>query len=214
MRVQRLGSWTMMALAALAALPLACVEEGGSKLGGGQSPLGDVDTTFAVDAIPGFSDFDVRIEELADGVSTLTVSCNVTDQAMLELAPQIPGTEVSGSTVTGGGRVRLTSEGIANVYDEGELILIKYDAKVGDSWSVTRGGSTITRTVTAVSEADDYPWNGMLIKTANTEEVGRNLPGVSKVEYRTNHRFGLVGISVTFDDGSSKSVNVVASTTN
>lgn len=214
MRERRLGSWTAVTLAVAAATSLACDEAGGPKLGGSQSPLGEVDTTFALDAIPGFSDFDVRIEELADGVSTLTVACTVTDQAMLELAPQIPGTEVSGSTVTGGGRVRLTSEGIANVYDEGELILIKYDAKVDDSWSVTRGGSTITRTVTAVPEADDYPWNGMLIKTAVTEEVGRNLPGVSKVEYRTNHRFGLVGITVTFDDGSTKSVNVVASTTN
>lgn len=208
-------SWLLVAILAFAgAGAAACDGPGGPRLGGTQSPLGEVDTSYAVDAVPGIVDFAVRVDELAEGVSTLVVSCTVTDQAMLELAPQIPGTEVSGSSVTGGGRVRLTSEGIANVYDEGELILIKYDARVGDSWSIDRGGATITRTVTAVSEADDYPWNDVLIKTAVTEETGRPIPGVTKVEYRTNHRFGLVAISVTFDDGSTKSVNIVGSTTN
>lgn len=204
------GLWLFLLVGA------ACSGSGGpgTTLGGSQSPIGEANTTFAIANIPGFSSFDAKIGELTGGVSKIVVSCTVADSAMLDIARAIPGTQVSGNTVTGGGKARITSEGIANVYDEGELVLIKFDAKVGDTYTLTRGSSTITRTVTAVSTTDDFPWNNMLIKTDTVEEKGRNLPGVSKIEYRTNHRFGLVAIKAYFEDGTSKSVNIIGSKTN
>lgn len=46
------------------------------------------------------------------------------------------------------------------------------------------------------SETDDYAWGWLLIKTMTVEETGREVPGVSKVVYETNHRFGLVAVTV------------------
>lgn len=93
-----------------------------------------------------------------------------------------------------------------NVIDEGNLIPVKYDAKVGDSWSLKRGSKTIPRTVTKKSETDDYSWGWLLIKTITVEETGCDVPGVTKVVYETNHRFGHVGVTVFLEDGTSKKI--------
>lgn len=199
----------------LIGLASACGVPGTSAtVAGPQSAIGEANNTFAINNITGFTGFNAKIGSLADGVSKIVVSCTVADSAMLDIARVIPGTQVNGSTVTGGGSARITTAGISNIYDEGELVLIRYDAKVGDTYSLKRGTSTITRKVTSVPVADDYPWNGMLIKTATIEETGRGLPGVSKIEYRANHKFGLVGVKVYFEDGTTKSVDIVSSKTN
>jgi hypothetical protein len=124
------------------------------------------------------------------------------------MADYIPGTVISGNTVTGGGKAKITDKGIMNVYDEGNLILVEYSAKVGDKYTLKRGASTITREVTAKSTKDDYFWGWMMIKTITVEETGRGIPGVSKVVYETNHKFGLVGIKVYFEDGTTKNVGI------
>jgi hypothetical protein len=71
-----------------------------------------------------------------------------------------------------------------------------------------RGANTITRKVVSKSTTDDYFWAWMMIKTSGVEETGRGIPGVSKIEYQTNHKFGLVAIKAYFEDGTSKIVSI------
>jgi hypothetical protein len=180
----------------------------GQTLGGSQSPMGEVGNTFSVGEVQGLSNPSAEITELNDGISTISFTCQVTDPVLLDMARYIPGNKVTGNTVTGGGKVKITDKGIMNVYEEGNLMLVKYDASVGDEYTLKRGVNTIHRKVTAKSETDDYFWGWMLIKTIAIEETGRGIPGVSKVEYQTNHKFGLVGVKVYFEDGTTKSVGV------
>jgi hypothetical protein len=188
--------------------------EDDDSLGGSQSPIGAVDNNFGISDVTGISNANAKVTKLDKDVSTITYTCTVDNANWLSLAPYIPGTVVNGKNVTSTGKVILTSEGIMNVYDEGNLILVKYDAKVGDSWSLKRGSKTITRTVSKKSETDDYSWGWLLIKTITVEETGRDVPGVTKVVYETNHRFGLVGVTVFFEDGTSKKVGIFSDADN
>ena len=188
--------------------------EDDDSLGGSQSPIGAVDNNFGISDVTGISNANAKVTKLDKDVSTITYTCTVDNPNWLSLAPYIPGTVVNGKNVTSTGKVILTSEGIMNVYDEGNLILVKYDAKVGDSWSLKRGSKTITRTVSKKSETDDYSWGWLLIKTITVEETGRDVPGVTKVVYETNHRFGLVGVTVFFEDGTSKKVGIFSDAEN
>ena len=154
--------------------------EDDDSLGGSQSPIGAVDNNFGISTVTGISNANAKVTKLDKDVSTITYTCIVDNPNWLSLAPYIPGTVVNGKSVTSIGKVILTSEGIMNVYDEGNLILVKYDAKVGDSWSLKRGSKTITRTVTKKSETDDYSWGWLLIKTMTVEETGRDVPGSHK----------------------------------
>lgn len=184
------------------------------KLSGSQSPIGAVDNGFGISQVTGISNATAKVSSLDGKTSTITYTCTVDNPSWLSMAQYIPGTVVNGKNVTSTGKVILTDEGIMNVYDEGNLILVKYDAEVGDSWSLKRGSSTITRTVTKKSTTDDYSWGWLLIKTITVEETGRNIPGVLKVVYETNHRFGLVAVKVYFEDGTSKSVGIFSDADN
>jgi len=101
-----------------------------------------------------------------------------------------------------------STEGVAYVNASGDqVILVKYDAKVGDQWSyTTKGGKQITRKVTAVSTTDDFFWSGMLIK-AITVEQNLPYPGFTKAVYRANHKFGVVQVEVFLEDGTSMAIS-------
>lgn len=99
--------------------------------------------------------------------------------------------------------VKITSEGILDYTnaDEAPFTAIKYDAKVGDKYVLKKSnGQKITRTVTAKSETDDFEWGLMLIKTITVEQDSR-IPGISKIVYRFNHKFGLVHVEAIAEDG-------------
>jgi len=101
-------------------------------------------------------------------------------------------------------KYKITSEGIQDYANlDGEAFtMVKYDCKVGDTYKLKKtDGKTITRTVTAKSETDDYSWGMMLIKTITVEQDSR-IPGISKFVYRFNHKFGLVSAEVVAEDGS------------
>lgn len=117
---------------------------------------------------------------------------------------------VLGSGVCFERNFRITPEGIESVYPEGNLTLVKYDAKVGDVYSLKRGSKTIRREVTSVSSDDDYYWAGMYIKTIKVKETGRGIPGVSSIEFAFNHRFGIVGIKVLFEDGTCEEIEIAS----
>jgi hypothetical protein len=181
-----------------------------SSLGGSQSDIGIVGNTFTLSTVAGLSGLRADITALTDGISRVEYSTVITDDKLLDMVDHLSEAEVNGNQVTRSREYRITSEGIESVYPEGNLILVKYDAKVGDEYSLKRGSKTVRRKVTEVNKEDNYYWNGFFIKTIKVEETGRGIPGVSKVEYYANHRFGIVGITVLFEDGSSQSINIVS----
>ena len=103
------------------------------------------------------------------------------------------------------GKVKMTDEGILDYTnkDEAPFVLVKYDAKVGDKYVLEKSdGSKITREVVRKSTADDYYWGGMMIKTIDVEQDSR-IPGIKKIVYFTNHKFGLVGVRLYMEDGTT-----------
>jgi len=106
-----------------------------------------------------------------------------------------------------------TSEGILDYTnkDGKPLVIVNYSSSVGDKYTLTKSdGTTITRTVTAKTEVDDYPVMGgsILIKTMTVEQDSR-IPGVSKIVYITNHKYALVAIVVYMNDGTSTKISLL-----
>ncbi|MBK9511472.1 MAG: hypothetical protein IPP61_15485 [Cytophagaceae bacterium] len=177
-----------------------------SKLGGDQSVIGEVGNTFSLGSISGVNGFKAEVKTLDAGVSDISASLTISDPVILEMAKSVPEFKWNGNTLSVTKKYRITEEGIQNVYDEGNFTLVKYDDKVGDSYSIKVDGKKITREVEYKSTTDDYGWGMMNIKVMKVGETGRPVAGVSKIEYILNHKFGVVGFKAYFEDGSSKEV--------
>jgi len=188
--------------------------EGFEVLGGSASPIGAVGNTFSISSISGLPGLSVQITDRTDGISTVTYTTSVTNSGYSTMINTLDDVTDIGTTVQREREYRITSNGIESIYPEGNLILVKYDAKVGDTYSLNRGSTTMTRKVTEKSTDDDYYWNGMMIKTITVKETGRNIPGISYIEYSFNHKFGIVGLLVVFEDGTSKEVGIVSGNEN
>ncbi|MCG2588458.1 hypothetical protein [Rhodohalobacter sulfatireducens] len=174
-------------------------------IGGDPTPMGAVGNSFDVPAFPGVENREVEITASEDGISTIRASAKVTDETYLTMAEAVPYLEVNGDVVSVTKQARITSKGIQQVYEDGDLhTVVNYDAKKGDTYKANKYGQTITRKVMNVSNEDDFMWGFMMIKTIQIEETGRGIPGVSKIVYYANHRFGIVGFDVHFEDGSVK----------
>jgi hypothetical protein len=146
----------------------------------------------------------MQITAINSGVATVNCSANVPNTSPLRSL--IPSTYMDNTGhVSGNLKFKMTSEGILDYTNkDGEpFVLVKYDASIGDKYVLNKSnGTKITRTVTAKSTTDDYPWGGMLIKTVTVEQDSR-IPGVSKIVYQANHHFGLVSVKVIMDDNST-----------
>jgi len=176
---------------------------GREPLGGDPSPMGAVGNTFDVPAFPGIENREVEITSSEGGVSTIRASARVTNEAYLTMAEGVPYLEVRGDVVSVTQRARITDKGIQEVYGDGTLhTVVDYDAKKGDTYTANQYGQKIVRKVNKVSQEDDFMWGFMMIKTIQIEETGSGIPGVSKIVYYANHRFGIVGFDVHFEDGS------------
>ena len=186
----------------------------GTSLGGTQSPIGDVDNTFTFSNPNGISNPTARVTDLTNGISTISGSVDITDAKLLTLAGYLTVGNLSGHTLSGQIKVKITSDGIETEHTDGKLILVKYNAKVGDKYTLKTKNTTITREVMSVSTTDDYYWGGMLIKTMVVKETEDDTPGVSKIEYVLNHKFGLVGVNLYYTDGTSRSIDVYSTKTN
>ena len=92
--------------------------------------------------------------------------------------------------------------------------MVKYDSSVGDTYPIGSTGNE--RKVVSKTGVDDYPYGFYMIKTIQVEQEGDNLKsvGMTKYTYVYNHKFGLVGIKVDFDDGSSVTYPVYTSAEN
>ena len=83
-----------------------------------------------------------------------------------------------------------------------------YDCKVGDEYNFTTAdGKKVSRKVVAKSTEDDFPYGFYYIKTIDVEQ-NSNIPGVKKIEYKLNHKFGLVYIAMVMEDGTTISSNI------
>lgn len=170
---------------------------------GDPTPMGAVGNTFDVPAFPGITDREVEVVQREDGVSTIRASARITNETYLTMAEGVPYLEVNGDVVSVTQRARITDKGIQEVYEDGTLhTVVDYDAKKGDTYTANQYGQKIVRKVNKVSQEDDFMWGFMMIKTIQIEETGSGIPGVSKIVYYANHRFGIVGFDVHFEDGS------------
>ena len=167
------------------------------SLGGEQDSKGEVGTTLKGD-FAGASNINVSVTKLNNGVSTVEGTFTMTDERYMKIIKQLPDQfSVSGDKVTIKNiKYRATDEGVENLSGIYDGVLVKYKAKVGDTYS--NGGK-----VTHVSKDNDFQWGSMKIKVVEVEYTKKKINGVKKVTYWGNHRFGIVAVETEFDDGTS-----------
>jgi hypothetical protein len=186
-------------------------------LNGDQSAIGEVGATTESSSaeIAGVSNFSASVIALKSGVSTFTGSATVKNDILKNLVANIPGISIVGDKVsTTGMDFKITTDGIELKTGPGAGIWVKYDSNVGDTYPI--GSTGKVRTVVAKTGVDDYPYGFMLIKVVQVEEKPDYLKtgGVSKITYVANHKFGLVGVKFTLDDGSSVTFPIYNSSEN
>lgn len=187
--------------------------DGSDPLGGDLSSMGAVGNTFGLPSISGTSNMFIGVIEREGSVSTIQSTVTLTNPTYLEIAKSVESSsqniQVNGNALSILSDVRVTSKGIQNVYENGKksFSLVEYDAKVGDTYKMKLPSGTVTRKVVKKSTEDDYFWGFMNIKVIQVEETSPT-PGISKVVYYANHRFGLVGVDVHFEDGSKAIANI------
>ena len=183
-------------------------DESTAELGGDQSEFGEVGVTAYSPSLPAvLQGGTAEITDLKDGVSVLTLSVDFSDNEIESIQRRLPGFDGRSDFDA---KFRITSKGVQSVYDDGtSFTLVKYDAEVGDKYTFKRDGQNLVREVTQKSTEDEYYWNGWLLKTITVKETGRAVPGLSETELVFNHKFGLVGYTMIFEDGSSEVIPVI-----
>lgn len=198
----------------------SCNKISQNKLGGDTDiPLNQVGNTFTPGAIEidgEYINFDGYAEILTseDGIVTANIVADFSQDQRLSWINDLIPSEFKDAygKFNAVGKVKITSEGVQDYtnLDEDPFTLIKYDDKVGDTYKLKKSdGKTITRTITHKSETDDFPYGFMLIKTITVEQDSR-IPGISKIEYCFNHKFGLVHLGIYTEDGSYAGTSVYA----
>jgi hypothetical protein len=195
----------------------SCFKEEASELKGDQSPMGEVGVTVSSSSmeIAGAKDFQAVITGLKDGTSSYSASAVITNPVLKNLVANFPGVEVNGDVVTiTEMKIQQTKEGIKSISGNNAGVLVKYGSKVGDTYPIE--GSSGVRTVVSKTGEDDYPYGFMLIKTIQVEQTnfGLKSAGIESVTYIANHKFGMVGVKVDFDDETSVTFPLYSSTEN
>lgn len=192
-------------------------EEDASELNGDQSPMGEVGATVSSSSaeIAGVSDFSAVVTKLEGGVSSYTASARVTNTFIKNMVASFPGVMINGDNVTiADMKIQQTKEGIKCITGPGAGVLVKYDSEVGDTYPVGNTGKE--RKVVSKTGVDDYPYGFYLIKTIQVETTPIDMKsgGVEKITYIANHKFGMVGVKVDFDDASNVTFPVYSSSEN
>jgi hypothetical protein len=156
-------------------------------------------------AYPGNSS--ATITKIEDGVATI----NIKTKLPANIA-QIIGSSAKDASgnLNYDLKVKMTDEGILDYTNKNHdpLVLVRYDGSVGDKYTLEKSdGVKITREIVSKSATDDYPWSGMLIKTINVQQDYR-IPGIKKFEFITNHKFGIVGIRIFMEDGTTSQIDL------
>jgi hypothetical protein len=206
MKIKFLSAATLLAI-----LVWNC-EKDESGLGGEQSPMGEVGNVIAASNITGVTNPQASVTSLEGGVSYISGSVTITDSKILNILEDIPEFSVSGNTVTASNvPFKITTKGVESEISGHTGIIVKYDSEVGDTY---KGSSGTTREVVYKSTTDDYAYGFYYIKVMKVEESPTSIPGVSKIVYIANHKFGIVGIEITLDDNSYYSFSLYSSAEN
>ena len=182
-------------------LAASCDKSSTSGISGEQAAIGEVGTTITCD-FGGVSNMDISVKSLDKGISTLGGSFTFTDERYRKLVENHPkyctvdGNKVEIHDI----KYKATDKGIQIVSGPCKGTLVKYNSKKGDKYE--NGGK-----VTHVSSDNDFNWRGMNIKVIQVERKNKG-DGIKSVTYWANHRFGLVAIETTFDDGSTDYGNI------
>ena len=178
-------------------------------IGGTALALTEVGNTFNVTStLSGINVSEAKVTKISDGVSTTTVRVSVTNPTLVKWKDTFPYLEnVSGNTAEISLSGRVTDEGIQSVVDGKSFTLVNYSDDVGKKYTATVDGHKIEREIVAKSTTNDYSLGGMNIKVYQIEESGNPMPGLQKLVYYTNHKFGLVGVQVVFEDGSKSKLS-------
>ena len=194
-------------LMAFLLIALLSCNESTAELGGDLSDFGAVGIRATSSNPPAIlQGATAEITDLEDGVSVLTVTADFSESDIETIQQRLPNYD---GRTTFDARYRITTEGVQSVYDDGtSFTLVKYDAKVGDKYNLKRDGQNLVREVTQRYTEDDYYWDGWLMKTITVKETGRAVPGLSETEMVFNHKFGLLGYTLKFEDGSSEVIPI------
>jgi hypothetical protein len=204
----------------LLALSYSCTKDDTddpAELTGEQSPMGAVGVTVSSSSaeIAGVKDFSASVTGLNKGISSYSAKATVTNALFKNMVANFPGVTINGDTVSITDlQIQQTTEGIKNLTGYTAGVLVKYDATVGDTYPIGNTGKV--RTVVSKSTTDDYPYGFLLIKTVQVDMPPTSLKstGISKFTFVANHKFGLVGLKVAFDDQSSVTFPVYSSAEN
>jgi hypothetical protein len=193
-------------------------DEDAGTLSGEQSPMGEVGTTVTSSSYEnaGVSNFSASVIALKSGISTYTATATLKNDILKGIVGNFPGVTINGDNASiTDMKMQQTREGIKCETGPGAGVLVKYESNVGDTYPI--GSTGKVRTVVSKTGVDDYPYGLMLIKTIQVEENPAYLKsssGITKVTYIANHKFGLVGVKVDFDDGTTTTFPVYNSTQN
>ena len=183
---------------------------------GGSSdiPINKVGTTFANNVVAGFTSYQgsIGITSVTDGVATVKFKAAIPANVPILQGIKPKYKDSSGNLVCEG-KFKMTDEGILdyNNKDHKPFVLVKYDGKVGDKYTLEKSdGTKIEREIVRKSTADDFYWNNMIIKTVDVEQ-STNIPGVLNITYFCNHKFGVVAVRVNMEDGTKPQLNLVPS---
>ncbi|MCS7054348.1 MAG: hypothetical protein NZM09_11535 [Ignavibacterium sp.] len=169
-----------------------------------------VNSTFALDVKIDNNVIDlgenIKVISNNNGLATIKINANVNQSPKLkQLLDRIPANIYdSQGNIDVTTQFKATSEGIQDYFNkDGKAhTLVKYNAKVGDKYILKKSdGTTITRTVTARSEDNDFPYGFYMIKTITVEQDSR-IPGIRKFIFKANHKFGIVHVEALLEDGS------------
>lgn len=179
-------------------------KEDANELNGDQSPMGEVGATVSSSSaeIAGVSDISAVVTSLKDGISSYSASAKVTNTLIKNMVSNFPGVTINGDQVSITDlKIQQTKEGIKCHTGPGAGVLVKYDSKVGDTYPI--GSTGKERKVVSKTGVDDYPYGFYLIKTIQVEtdpNILKNTGGINKITYIANHKFGMVGVKIDFDD--------------
>jgi hypothetical protein len=187
-----------------------------SSISGSSSiPINTVGNTFTNSVVVGTASYQgtISITKVTDGVATVQFKSAIPSNIPILQGIKAKYKDASGNLVCEG-KFMMTDAGILdyNNKDHKPFVLVKYDANVGDKYTLQKSdGTTIIRQVVRKSTTDDYYWNGLIIKTIDVEQSS-NIPGVKKIIYFSNHKFGLVAVRVEMEDGSKPQLSLVPKT--
>jgi hypothetical protein len=222
---------SMIAAGAIVLLACTSTNDGGSGAsgGGGPSPPLGGDTSIALGSVGNvfsnigginvggdtvLADVAMTVVKNEGGVATLKLKADLSkDPRLAKLDKLIPSSmkDASGK-IDADLKLRITSEGVQDYLnrDSAQHTLVSYGSSVGDTYKLTKSnGATITRTVVAKSDQDDFPYGFMLIKTMTVEQDSR-IPGVKKFVIRANHKFGIVYLAMVAEDGTTIGTTIVS----